>query len=94
MARSDRSSQNYADDGEPRFFGQSWPWLLDDAFKAWALHGPVRDVARQIIPDLRSLNFFYDQIFAKEPGATKATPHQDFVSAAQGKPDPADLGAA
>ena len=79
MARSDPSSQNYADEGEPRFFGQSWPWLLDDAFKAWALHGPVRDVTRQIIPGLRSLNFFYDQIFAKEPGATKATPwHQDF----------------
>jgi hypothetical protein len=79
MARSDSSSQNYADDGEPRFFGQSWPWLLDDAFKDWALHGPVKDVARQIMPEIRSLNFFYDQIFAKEPGTSKATPwHQDF----------------
>jgi ectoine hydroxylase-related dioxygenase (phytanoyl-CoA dioxygenase family) len=78
IKESDPSSQNYADDGDPRFFSLTFPWMFDDAFKAWAIHGPLKDVARQVLTDARSVNFFYDQIFAKEPGATKATPwHQD-----------------
>lgn len=79
MERSDPSSQNYADEAAPRFFAEAFPWLLDQAFKAWALYGPLKDLARQVMTDANSLNFFYDQIFAKEPGAAKATPwHQDF----------------
>lgn len=79
MERSDSSSQNYADDGDPRFFAQAFPWLLDDAFKAFALYGPLKDVARQVMAPTSTVTFFYDQIFAKEPGASKATPwHQDF----------------
>ncbi|MFL5911952.1 MAG: phytanoyl-CoA dioxygenase family protein [Gaiellaceae bacterium] len=79
MERSDPSSQNYAAHGDPRFFGQSFPWLLDDAFRAWALYGPMIDLARQVMIDALSLNFFYDQIFAKEPHALKSTPwHQDY----------------
>lgn len=73
----DPSSQNYADDGEPRFFSQTFPWMFDDAFKAWAIRGPLVDVAAQVLDD-EEVIFFYDQIFAKEPGAGKATPwHQD-----------------
>ena len=79
MERSDPSSQNLAHAGDPRFFSQSFPWLMDDAFAAWALHGPAKDIARQVMTDARSLNLFYDQVFAKEPHATKSTPwHQDF----------------
>jgi ectoine hydroxylase-related dioxygenase (phytanoyl-CoA dioxygenase family) len=79
MERSDPSSQNYADDGEPRFFAQAFPWLFDDAFNAWALYGPLKEIARQVMTGAKHLNFFYDQIFVKEPGVTKATPwHQDF----------------
>lgn len=79
MDRSDPSSQNYADEGEPRFFSQAFPCLLDDAFKAWVLYGPLKDIAHQVFTDSKTVNFFYDQIFAKEPGAGKATPwHQDF----------------
>jgi ectoine hydroxylase-related dioxygenase (phytanoyl-CoA dioxygenase family) len=77
LDRSDPSSQNYADDGRPRFFAQTFPWMFDDAFKAWAVRGPLVDVAAQVIADPEVI-FFYDQIFAKEPGDTKATPwHQD-----------------
>src|SRR3954454_9730644 len=65
-------SQNYADDGQPRFFSLTFPWMFDDAFKAWAIRGPVADVAAQVIADPEVI-FFYDQIFAKEPGAGKAT---------------------
>ncbi|MGE3287766.1 MAG: phytanoyl-CoA dioxygenase family protein [Pseudonocardia sp.] len=75
---SDSSSQNYADDGDPRFFSLTFPWMFDDAFKAWAIHGPLVDVARQVLTDAQRIIFFYDQIFVKEPGATKPTPwHQD-----------------
>jgi ectoine hydroxylase-related dioxygenase (phytanoyl-CoA dioxygenase family) len=78
LDRSDPASQNYADDGDPRFFSLTFPWMFDDAFKAWAIHGPLVDVARQVLTDAQEIIFFYDQIFAKEPGATKATPwHQD-----------------
>jgi len=79
LEQSDPSSQNYAADGQPRFFAQAFPWLSDDAFKAWALYGPLKEIARQVMSDAKHLNFFYDQIFVKEPGGTTATPwHQDF----------------
>ena len=75
---SDPSSQNYADDGDPRFFSLTFPWMFHDAFKAWAIRGPLVDVAHQVLTDADKVMFFYDQIFAKEPGATKRTPwHQD-----------------
>lgn len=78
MARSDPNSQTYSAAGEPRFFGYSFPWLLDDAFRAWALQGPLVDLARQVMRTTRSVNFFYDQIFAKEPFASTRSPwHQD-----------------
>lgn len=74
---SPTASQNYADDGDPRFFSLTFPWMFDDAFKVWATRGPLVKVARQVIDDPEVI-FFYDQIFAKEPGAGKATPwHQD-----------------
>src|SRR5438046_5130735 len=47
MARSERSSQNYADEGETRFLGKSWPWLIADDFNAWALPGPERTWSRR-----------------------------------------------
>lgn len=79
LKQSDPSSQNYADDGQPRFFAQAFPWLFDDAFKAWALYGPLKEIAQQVMPAAKHLNFFYDQIFVKEPGGNTATPwHQDF----------------
>ena len=34
--------------------------------------GRSSDVARQVLTDAKEIIFFYDQIFAKEPGATKA----------------------
>lgn len=78
MERPDPSSQNYAAEGQPRFFAQAFPWLLDDAFKAWVLYGPLAELAHQAMPEARSINFFYDQIFAKEPGTSTRTPwHQD-----------------
>lgn len=79
IEESDPSSQNYADDGAPRFFSLAFPWMFHDAFKAWAIHGPLVEVAGQVLTDAEQVIFFYDQIFAKEPGADTRTPwHQDY----------------
>jgi len=78
VERADPSAQNYADEGDPQFFSQTFPWMFDDAFKAWAIRGPLIDVSRQVMADANTITFFYDQIFSKAPGATKRTPwHQD-----------------
>jgi ectoine hydroxylase-related dioxygenase (phytanoyl-CoA dioxygenase family) len=77
MARTDLPCVDYAGGG-PRFWTLAYPWRLDPVFKAWALHGPLVDLARQVLPEARSLNFLFDQIFARERGTSKVTPwHQD-----------------
>jgi ectoine hydroxylase-related dioxygenase (phytanoyl-CoA dioxygenase family) len=78
LGRMGSDSQNYADEGKPRFFAQAFPWLVDEGFEAWALYSPLKDIAHQVMADAAGINFFYDQVFVKEPGADKATPwHQD-----------------
>ena len=59
---SDPSSQNYADDGDPRFFSLTFPWMFDDAFKAWAIHGLLVDVAHQVLTDAEAVMFFIDDL--------------------------------
>lgn len=77
MNRNDTGAQNYAADGKPRFFAQTFPWMYDEAFRAWAIRGPLVEVASQVLEDPEVI-FFYDQIFAKEPGDSTETPwHQD-----------------
>ncbi|EHI47076.1 phytanoyl-CoA dioxygenase [Rhodococcus opacus PD630] len=74
------TSQNYTSPGQPRFFSQAFPRFVDSAFDAWALCGPTKNIARQIHPAVRSLRFFYDQVFAQEPGAVEGAPfHQDYA---------------
>lgn len=73
------TSQNYTEPGQPRFFSQAFPRFVDPAFDVWALHGPTKDIARQMHPGMRSLRFFYDQVFAQEPGSGRGAPfHQDY----------------
>ncbi|OPX14986.1 phytanoyl-CoA dioxygenase family protein [Gordonia sp. i37] len=80
MARADHTSQNYTPDGVPRFFSQAYPRFVDEAFDIWALHGPTREIAAQMQPANSRLRFFYDQVFAQEPGAGTGAPyHQDFA---------------
>ncbi|WP_319446872.1 MULTISPECIES: phytanoyl-CoA dioxygenase family protein [unclassified Mycobacterium] len=78
MTRVHTTSQNYTLPGERRFFSQSFPRFVDPAFDAWALEGPTKHLAAQIHPEVRTLRFFYDQVFAQEPGAALGAPyHQD-----------------
>jgi hypothetical protein len=73
------TSQNYTPPGQHRFFSQAFPRFVDPAFNAWALHGPTKHIAAQIHPEVATLRFFYDQVFAQEPGAARGAPyHQDY----------------
>jgi ectoine hydroxylase-related dioxygenase (phytanoyl-CoA dioxygenase family) len=66
-----------AGDG-PRFFTLTYAWRYHPTFAEWALRGPLVDLTRQVLPGARTLTHFFDQIFAREAGATKQTPfHQD-----------------
>ncbi|MFD9669003.1 phytanoyl-CoA dioxygenase family protein [Rhodococcus sp. NPDC059968] len=74
------TSQNYTSAGQPRFFSQAFPRFIDSAFNSWALRGPTKDIARQMHSSARSLRFFYDQVFAQEPGSGQGAPfHQDYA---------------
>jgi ectoine hydroxylase-related dioxygenase (phytanoyl-CoA dioxygenase family) len=78
MAATDVPSMDFAAGNGPRFFTLTYAWRLDPVFRAWALSGPLVDLARQVMPEVSSLNFFFDQIFAREAGSSKVTPfHQD-----------------
>lgn len=79
MTDVDDSSQNYTPSGQPRFFSQAFARFVDPMLNAWALHGPTKQIAAQIHPQIQTLRFFYDQVFAAEPGTTRGAPyHQDY----------------
>lgn len=78
MSDPQAPSMDFAAGTGPRFFTLTYAWRQDPVFRAWALHSPLIDLTRQVLPEVRSLTFFFDQIFAREAGATKVTPfHQD-----------------
>lgn len=79
MNRVPESSQNYSPTGQPRFFSQAFPRFVDPTLSAWALDGPTKHIAAQFHPQTRTLRFFYDQVFAQEPGSARGAPyHQDY----------------
>ena len=49
------------------FFNDFNMWQRIPEFREWAYYGPGPDIAHQIMRS-RQVNFFYDQIFLKEPG--------------------------
>ncbi len=78
MADDEAPSVDFAAGNGPRFFTLLSASGLDPVFRAWALAGPLVELARQVMPEASSLNFYFDQIFAREPGSSKVTPfHQD-----------------
>lgn len=69
---------DFAGGDGPRFFTMVFAWRVDPVHRAWALHGPGIDIARQVLAPTRRLNLYLDQIFAREVGSKKVTPfHQD-----------------
>jgi len=72
----------------PRFFTLTYAWRYHPTFADWALRGPLIELSRQVLPGARSLTHFFDQIFAREAGATKTTPfHQDQPYSPATEPD-------
>jgi ectoine hydroxylase-related dioxygenase (phytanoyl-CoA dioxygenase family) len=78
MAAPDLPSVDYAAGTGPRFWTLTYAWRLDPVFRAWALDGPLVEIARHVLRGTRHVNFLFDQIFAREAGSAKVTPfHQD-----------------
>ena len=69
---------NFAEGSTPgRFFGDMYMWRHDPEFRAAALDSPAPAIAARMMGS-GSADFFYDQLFAKEPGTAHPTPwHQD-----------------
>jgi ectoine hydroxylase-related dioxygenase (phytanoyl-CoA dioxygenase family) len=60
-----------------RFFGDMYMWRHDPEFRAAALDSPAAAIAARLMTSA-SADFFYDQLFVKEPGTAHPTPwHQD-----------------
>jgi len=79
MAAEGMPAVDFAAGDGPRFFSLIHSSMFDPVIKAWGLRGPLVDLARQVLPEATLLNFYFDQIFAREEGASKVTPfHQDF----------------
>jgi len=49
------------------FFNDFYMWQRIPEFREWAYYGPGPEIAHQIMRS-QQVNFFYDQIFVKEPG--------------------------
>ncbi|MBM3644730.1 MAG: phytanoyl-CoA dioxygenase family protein [Alphaproteobacteria bacterium] len=60
-----------------RFFGDMFMWQRDRDFRAAALESPAARIAAETM-GADAVDFFYDQLFVKEPGTAHPTPwHQD-----------------
>ncbi|CAN5889035.1 phytanoyl-CoA dioxygenase family protein [soil metagenome] len=59
------------------FFGDMYMWRHDPDFRAAAFVSPAPAIAARLM-GTHSVDFFYDQLFVKEPGTAHPTPwHQD-----------------
>lgn len=60
-----------------KFFGDMFMWRRDNDFRLAALTSPAGEIAAALMRSER-VDFFYDQLFVKEPGTAHPTPwHQD-----------------
>ena len=72
------NATNFAEGSTPgTFFGDMFMWRRDADFRAAALASPAASIAAALMRSERA-DFFYDQLFVKEPGTAHPTPwHQD-----------------
>jgi hypothetical protein len=59
-----------------KFFGDMFMWKSDLDFRAAALESPAPAIAARLM-DSSSADFFYDQLFVKEPGTAHPLPRHD-----------------
>jgi ectoine hydroxylase-related dioxygenase (phytanoyl-CoA dioxygenase family) len=78
LASPGPNATNFAEGSTPgTFFGDMFMWRHDPAFRAVAFDSPAAGIAACLMRS-NSADFFYDQLFVKEPGTAHPTPwHQD-----------------
>ena len=72
------NATNFAEGSTPgTFFGDMFMWQHDNDFRLAATASPAGEIAARMMGSNRA-DFFYDQLFVKEPGTAHPTPwHQD-----------------
>ena len=78
LANPGPNSTNFAEGSTAgKFFGDMFMWRRDNDFRLAALSSPAAEIAASLMRSER-VDFFYDQLFVKEPGTAHPTPwHQD-----------------
>jgi ectoine hydroxylase-related dioxygenase (phytanoyl-CoA dioxygenase family) len=78
LAAPGPNTTNFAEGSSAgKFFGDMFMWKDDPDFHAAALESPAPAIAARLMRS-GSADFFYDQLFVKEPGTAHPTPwHQD-----------------
>ncbi|HKM99820.1 MAG TPA: phytanoyl-CoA dioxygenase family protein [Candidatus Binataceae bacterium] len=63
----------------PGYLNDIFMWLRDDGHRTFVLESPAARLAQQAMRS-QTVTFFYDQVFAKEPGTNVPTPwHHDLT---------------
>ncbi len=77
MAHPGPHAEEYAKPGGGRFFGDIEVAERHETFMRFAMESPAAEIAGRVMQS-QKINFFYDQLLVKEPGANERTPwHQD-----------------
>ncbi|HVE26162.1 MAG TPA: hypothetical protein VNC22_12195, partial [Sporichthya sp.] len=59
MAAEDLPAVDFAAGEGPRFFSMIHASMFDPVIRAWAVEGPLVDLARQVLPHATRLNFYF-----------------------------------
>jgi ectoine hydroxylase-related dioxygenase (phytanoyl-CoA dioxygenase family) len=63
----------------PGYLNDIFLWLGDEGYRSFVLESPAAHLAQQAMRS-RTVTFFYDQVFVKEPGTNVPTPwHHDLT---------------
>jgi ectoine hydroxylase-related dioxygenase (phytanoyl-CoA dioxygenase family) len=77
MSAPGNDAEEYAGNGNGRFFGDLDLWKRRPAFRDYAFHSPCAEIAGAVMGS-EKINLFYDQLLVKEPLTSERTPwHQD-----------------
>ncbi len=64
---------------DPGYLNDIFMWLSDEGYRTFVLESPAARLAQQAMRS-KTVTFFYDQVFVKEPGTNVPTPwHHDLT---------------
>ena len=78
LAHPSKMALEYADkEKSTRFLGDQYLWIQYDTLRDYIFESPAVEIAARLMRS-RKVNFFFDHLLVKEPGAIEPTPwHQD-----------------